>query len=236
MPLASARAALAVVFVALVPMFAGCRGAAPAAIPTVSDGTPLPAPTLTPALVRRLEMAEQRVVQERGLAATHQTNRQVVSRPQLRRIFEDDIKPEDLEQIAVQQELLRFLRLIGEKDDLRALLLDLQVEQVLGFYDTETDELSIVSDASKFGHLEEFTYAHEYTHALQQAHFDIHAKSDAVRDDSEASLALTALIEGDATVSASLYAQRYLDARQIQREADQLLSNSKDFPDFIQAA
>ncbi len=57
-------------------------------------------------------------------------------------------------------------------------------------------------------------YVHEFTHALQQLHFDFDAKFDAIEDNTDASFALRALVEGDARVSELLYMQEFLTAEE----------------------
>jgi hypothetical protein len=54
------------------------------------------------------------------------------------------------------------------------------------------------------------TYAHEYTHALQDAAFDFDALQEAAGDDDDQSLAHTALIEGDASVTMLVWAFAHL--------------------------
>ena len=53
-------------------------------------------------------------------------------------------------------------------------------------------------------------YVHEFTHALQQLHFDFDAKFDAIEGNTDATFALRALVEGDARVSELLYMQEFL--------------------------
>ena len=57
------------------------------------------------------------------------------------------------------------------------------------------------------------TVAHEYTHALQQAHFDIGGLRDSLEANDDRRLALRALIEGDALLSELLYMLSYFDER-----------------------
>ena len=78
-------------------------------------------------------------------------------------------------------------------------------EQVAGYYDPSTDEMVVVSDDAPDAELsasDQVTYAHETVHALQDQHFDLETFLDE-RDDAsdDEALAITALIEGDATAA-----------------------------------
>ena len=84
--------------------------------------------------------------------------------------------------------------------DLGQLLTDLYSEQIAGFYDSESDEMYVISDDDDLSAEEEITLAHEVTHALQDQHFDLEKVSAGLEDNDDASLAVTSLIEGDATV------------------------------------
>ena len=88
--------------------------------------------------------------------------------------------------------------------DLYAFTLDLLTEEIAGFYDPETDEFVLINEDEEFDVLEQLTHAHEFVHALQDQHFDLEQLDDDSLD-SEASMALSALAEGDATLVQSLY-------------------------------
>ena len=114
---------------------------------------------------------------------------------------------EDIEDILKAQYVYKILGLIPQNADLRQLLLDLYSEQIAGYYDSETEELYLVIETSEeeLGPLDEITLAHEFTHAIQQQHFDIQAMLEAVEDNSDASSALVALVEGDASAAQFRY-------------------------------
>ena len=131
--------------------------------------------------------------------------------------FEDSSSDEEF---ATDQQVLELLGLLEEGQDLKQLLLDLFSEGVLGFFDTETGDLVVVGEADEFGALEEITYAHEFTHALQHQRFDLLALQERVEEDSEADAALRALVEGDATLSMLRYAGKYLSREEIRSLSD----------------
>lgn len=78
-------------------------------------------------------------------------------------------------------------------------------EQVAGYYDPSTDEMVVVSDDAPDAELsatDQVTYAHETVHALQDQHFDLETFIDDRQNASDdQSLAITSLIEGDATAA-----------------------------------
>ncbi|HET6380348.1 MAG TPA: hypothetical protein VFH63_04845 [candidate division Zixibacteria bacterium] len=103
------------------------------------------------------------------------------------------------EELARDNLVLRALGLLTGEQDLRQLTQELYAAQVLGYYDFTEKRMVVVSDTGLTAEAR-LTYAHEYTHALQDAAFDIGAdreESDLADDD--AALARVALEEGDAT-------------------------------------
>lgn len=112
------------------------------------------------------------------------------------------------ERIADERELIAF-GLMEPDVDLGQLIVDLYTEQVAGYYDPETSEMVVVRDASAGEELtaaEHVTFAHEVVHALQDQHFDLDGgvlEREELSDDQ--ALAITALIEGDASFSEVAY-------------------------------
>lgn len=108
--------------------------------------------------------------------------------------------PEEARDDAIVYSALDFM---PPDTDLWQLQLDLLSEQVGGFYDPETKSMVILDLGKGFDALAEVTYAHEFTHALQDQHFDLNSLglgADADPDQSaDLVLARQALVEGDAT-------------------------------------
>lgn len=107
------------------------------------------------------------------------------------------------------QRVLEAFGLIGEDQEIGEVYVELLGEQIAGYYDPETDEMVVVSDdaaGSELSASNEVTYAHEVVHALQDQHFDLESYSDQRIDGSDdESLAITSLIEGDATAAQIQY-------------------------------
>ena len=111
-----------------------------------------------------------------------------------------------------------------------AALLD---SQVLGAYDPEVEEFVVLQQGSTFGPSQELTYAHEYVHRLQDFRFGLDEISERLKDNSDRSLAFTALVEGDATTSQQIYGLQNLsltELRQIIAEAGGAANNSNNTP------
>ncbi|MGH7948646.1 MAG: hypothetical protein ACREQF_05430, partial [Candidatus Binataceae bacterium] len=98
--------------------------------------------------------------------------------------------------------------------DLRAEYLKLFRKQLAGFYDPQDKQMILVEGVVAEGFLEraasfvarrdlvgELLLAHELTHALQDQHFDLEKKLDAIKDDSDRSLAFKSVEEGDAMLA-----------------------------------
>ncbi|MEP7086219.1 MAG: hypothetical protein ABI884_02695 [Gemmatimonadota bacterium] len=108
--------------------------------------------------------------------------------------FEDERSQTDL---AAQQTLLRRLGLVGEDFDLRALMLDLYTEQIVGFYDPATKVLYVVdgAPADQLG----FVIEHELVHALQDQYTNLDSLLH-IKGDDDRVLAAQSVMEGQATL------------------------------------
>lgn len=146
----------------------------------------------------------------RGLEATDPIIVTPKSRAELAESLELDLLedyPED-EQYGDERELIAF-GLMEPGIDLGDLSLELYSEQIAGYYDPETGEMVVIQDAvdgSAFSPSQQVTYAHEIVHALQDQNFDLDGgvlDREPLTDDQ--SLAITALIEGDASFSEVQY-------------------------------
>lgn len=101
----------------------------------------------------------------------------------------------------------RALDLVGPDVDLGAAYFDLLTTSVGGYYDPETDEMTVILDSEQGADDElplgdSLTYAHEFAHALQDQHYDLEALIDQVSEAGsyDFQLAMDALIEGDASL------------------------------------
>jgi len=112
--------------------------------------------------------------------------------------------------VKATEDLYKQLLLLPEDASLEQLYLDLLTSQVAGLYDDETKHMYVVSKGGGIGPVEEITYAHEFTHALQDQKFVLKSVVGEALDQSDRSMARSALVEGDATLLMSLWAQQHL--------------------------
>jgi hypothetical protein len=126
--------------------------------------------------------------------------------------FNTDYLPSERES---DQKLLLTLGLIGQYESVTQTLLDILQEQVIGVYGEDEKMMYIVADRASFGPEEKTTFAHEYTHALQDQHFDLRKLMPKHPTNDDRSLALQALIEGDAVLMQRLWAQQNLSQSEI---------------------
>ena len=196
--------------------------AAPSAAPTATPGatrtpgaavTPLPSGD-TAALYRQIE---DQVVAERGLPAKERLEPTVLSEAEASsRLKEQFEKDNPADEIAVAEETLQALGLLPADALLGDLLVDLLGSQVAGFYDPETKELVVVSRSGKIGAAEKVTFAHEFTHALQDQSFGLEGIDVDAVGQGDRSLGRLALVEGDATLLMTRWLSQNLTAAEIQ--------------------
>ena len=109
-------------------------------------------------------------------------------------------------EIAKSERLLKVMGLLPSDASLARIYLELQGSQVIGYYDPTVKKLFIVSRDGALGAIEKVTYAHEFTHELQDKHFDLSSLGlDTIKDDSDRVLAILSLVEGDAVSAQSAW-------------------------------
>lgn len=177
-------------------------------VPGVEPGSVNPAPTqeqtmIDAAILAQMEKIEREVEGIRGLPTANDLVRKTLSQEQLRQHVMDDFFVDYTEEEVRQDALiLNLFGLIDRDYDLYELFVELYSEQIAGFYDDETKEMVVVQ-GKEFAGPERMTYAHEYTHALQDAQYDLEdglkLQDEFCELDSEYCGAVTALIEGDAS-------------------------------------
>ena len=72
--------------------------------------------------------------------------------------------------------------------------------QVAGYYDPKAKQIFVVSRSGQIGAIEKITFAHEFTHALQDQNFGLEGIDVDAVGQGDRSLARLALVEGDATL------------------------------------
>ena len=188
---------------------------APSSGPTFSSAAPSPSASSRPAAEVFAEIRDA-VVAIRGLKPTAAVDPVTIDETQLRTNLEAEFAATyTLAQLKDTEDLLIVLGLIPGHSSLRTLTLDMQAGQVAGYYSPEKDELFVVNRTGVLGPVDEATYAHEFTHQLQDQHVDLKALGIDVADQSDRSFARLALVEGDATSVQSTWMTANLDAKEM---------------------
>ncbi|MCH7605920.1 MAG: hypothetical protein IH962_02085, partial [Chloroflexi bacterium] len=141
----------------------------------------------------------------RGIKFLEPVHAQLVTRQEIADYLVATIDAEDRENLAKMQELYWALGLLDRSVELYPLYLELLGEQVQGLFNLETDELLVVADSLPLNGSGKTTLAHELVHALQQQRFDARRLVEEAEVNQDQELALVALLEGDATLSSSLF-------------------------------
>jgi hypothetical protein len=164
-----------------------------------SPAQPSPAASEDPAAV--YDAIEQQVIEMRGLQPSKPVERQVISEAELRTMltqqFDEETPPAYL---AANERLYKALGLMPSDGSLRDLSLDLLSGGVAGFYRDDQGKLYVVSKTGAIGGNEKVTFAHEFTHALQDQTWTVFKDQKDVLDRSDWIMARQAVFEGDATV------------------------------------
>jgi hypothetical protein len=153
----------------------------------------------------------------RGLDELQAVSRSLMTRDglgtYLEQQFEDDYPPDE---VAADIRVLAAFEFVPPDFDLQGLLLEMYSTQILGLYDDEEEILYVVVDdgGAAVGDLDlmdRLTFAHEYTHSLQDAHFELDTfiDEDSLNDDEI--LARMSLVEGDATLAMTEYLLAHRD-------------------------
>ncbi len=182
-----------------------------------------PSESVTPAIVPTAELPkyiskimdqiQTEVIQIRGLMPQGEIPRALLSPSELRNKvttdFLADYTPEDAQNDTI---VLSELGLIPPDFDMLSFYEELYSEQIAGFYDDEAKEMYVVR-SSGFGGPEKMTYSHEFTHVLQDQNYDmrngLNLNDEECEKESERCAAITALIEGDASLTEYIWLYEY---------------------------
>src|SRR5262249_16331645 len=152
----------------------------------------------------------------RGLTPLTNVPRDFMNHDELRTYFSQALAREWSPE-AEQQEraVLQALDMDTGATNLRQAQIDRVVKSVVGFYNQNSKQLIIVTEHGQMGVRDKITYAHEFTHSLQDQHYDLTALFARAEGNSDYQMALKGLVEGDATLTMGLYARKNLTAMDI---------------------
>jgi hypothetical protein len=222
-PATARRAVTLVATIAL--LVAACGSPQPSASPTAIPPSPTAAPASpgvaspTPdgdpneALYAQIEA---QVAALRELEPTGPVSRTVLDedglRAHVRTILDRELGTPEA---AAGERLLKALGLIPRDASIRALYEETLASQIAGQYDPDEQRMYIISRTGRIGPNEQITYAHEFVHALQDQHFDLRAFIGEETDQSDRQAARSALVEGDATLLMTYWAQAHLTPQEL---------------------
>ncbi len=191
--------------------------------PAVAQATPLPQGSPESQANQQLvKTIEQQASDLRGLKPLKDVPDQFISADQLRANLTQDMQTNYSEKQSKQDvSALWLMRLINDPTlDLYQLEIDLQTEQVLGYYDQHKGDLFVLNNGQQLSPLAEQTLAHEFTHALQDQHYNLSKLLPDKSTDDDRDLGVRSLVEGDATISGLVWAQTYLSPQDYQKMLD----------------
>jgi hypothetical protein len=191
---------------------AGAPSASPAPTAEPSGGAASASPAASQDADAIYDAIESQVVAIRELDAATKVDRETIDEDQLReRLTKDYDKNNDPAYVAANERLYKALGLLPQDADLREMSLELLSGPagVAGFYDDEEKKMYVVSRSGEIGANEKITYAHEYTHALQDQHFPVFSEFKDVLDQSDRAMGRMGVYEGDATLLMTLWALQH---------------------------
>ncbi|MRR29150.1 hypothetical protein EG834_02175 [bacterium] len=161
--------------------------------------------TEPPSVDVQMDKIQEQVSDIRGLEMNTELQRAMMTTAELQDVvmndFFKDYTPEEAQQ---DVDVLSALGLLEADFDLLQFYIDLYSEQIAGYFDSTTKEMYVIGDAGFTG-LERMTYAHEFTHVLQDQNYDLEnglkLNDDYCETESEYCAAVSALVEGDATLT-----------------------------------
>jgi hypothetical protein len=188
-------------------------GSATTVSPTLPPGTEVLPETLRAEIAQLIPRTEEL----RELPFLESPAIDVISTEELTQRVVEQVA-EEYEDVETDEALYRLLGLVPPDYDLLDNLTMLYGEQVAGYYEGDTKELVVTARNDEFTPLEEATLVHELTHALTDQHHEFNAEFDRLFDSDlfDRGSALQAVIEGDASLVETLFAQQLSPAEQQQ--------------------
>lgn len=170
---------------------------------------------------------ENQVVEIRGLHPKAKVDPQILDDAGIKKLVADSFSqdnPPDV--IAANERILKAFGMLPPDASLTDLYISLLGSQVAGLYNPDKKTLYVVSKSGQLGGAEKTTFAHEFTHALQDQNFDLGTLHLDEIGQGDRSFARLALVEGDATLSMSYWQIQHLT----QQELGQMLAAAGNDP------
>lgn len=130
-----------------------------------------------------------------GLPVRAPLKKQIISRPEIKKILEQNLHEEYTpREIHIQESVLRAFGLVSRDFDLAKFLITFYTEQAAGAYDPRRKTLFIADWPTE--EMQRLVLAHELTHALQDQSFDMDKFLHSERRNDDATNARQAVVEG----------------------------------------
>lgn len=181
---------------------------------------PTPEPSLPAEVISQMNTIQSQVVDLRGLVPLDDVDLNLLSPEELRQqVMTDFLEDYTTEDARLDALILAAFGLLDPQFNLYELYIELYSEQIIGYYDTDTKGMYVIQGAS-FSAPERLTYAHEFTHALQDQHYQIEEslryEQEYCETDTEYCAAILALLEGDASLLELQWLYKYASSQDIQ--------------------
>lgn len=192
------------------PAMAGTTPAQPTLAGATTAVQASPVPTDVPGdsglpadITRQMDQIQKQVIKIRGLQPTGPIKRSLLTHDQLQKnVVIDFLKDYSAQDAKNDILVLSTFGFIQPNFDLYTFYQKLYTEQIAGYYDNQTKAMYVVKGENFLGP-ERMTYAHEYTHVLQDQNYDIQNgmgySDERCKKETESCAGIQALIEGDAT-------------------------------------
>jgi len=196
--------------------------ATPTFLPT-STPRPTKTPTATPTYISvnpttsfQMEKIEKQVADLRGLPIKTSIPHYILPINQAEMILRGLLTDEDIAELGRQQRVLSMLGLIKPTYDMVRLTLNHMADNIGGFFIPSTKEIFVLG--IKFGGIEHYIYSHEYDHALVDQSYDLSGFGvyPFCALDRQWCQAITALVEGDATLLMDQWWNQYASPQDYQ--------------------
>jgi hypothetical protein len=154
----------------------------------------------------------------RGLAWKHDVPADLVSRDRMIELFLEDLGEEYTpDEVARDNKIMRRTGLLGPEESLLDLTLVMLKEFVAGFYDPKTKRLYMIEGMA--GDAQRPILLHELTHALDDQHFDLDARTRPYENDPDRLFAEKCIEEGCAEHARLLYEAAHPEIAQLSNKA-----------------
>jgi hypothetical protein len=167
--------------------------------------------------LRRLEAQERQI---RGLSQLRPVQAQFLANAPFRALIRKQMKrDEPASETDLSQREMDVIGFLQPGQNLRAITINQLSSLPIGVYDDRTRTLYVRNQGNQAFKLERYAIVHEYTHALQDQHWNLRAvlpdETKIRYRNSDALTAHQALVEGDATNTQGIYLNRFYSQAEI---------------------